>query len=42
MLLAMTIAFMKRKHVVKIMWAIVSFFVIFSMVIWTVGIAFMK
>lgn len=32
---------MKRRQVIRIIWAIISFFVIFSMVIWSVGIAFM-
>jgi len=39
--LAMTDRIMKRKTITKIVWIIVSAMIIFTMVLWTVGVAFM-
>lgn len=32
---------MKRKQVVKIIWIFLSIMIIFTMVLWTIGLAFM-
>lgn len=32
---------MKRKKIIKIAWTIISLMIIFTMLIWTVGLAFM-
>lgn len=32
---------MKRKKIVKIFWVILSIMIIFTMVLWSVGMAFM-
>ena len=32
----------KRKMIVKVVWIFISFMVIFSMVIWTVGTSFTR
>ncbi|MEA3464299.1 MAG: hypothetical protein U9R14_04495 [Patescibacteria group bacterium] len=33
--------FMKRKTITKIIWIFLSIMIIFTMVLWTVGLAFM-
>jgi len=33
---------MKRKQVIRIMWAVVSIIMIFTMVLWTVAAAFLN
>jgi len=32
---------MKRKKIIKIIWTLISLMIIFTMLIWTVGLAFM-